>query len=130
MGILTRLFGRRKLPERRAQEAPPPRPVRVLAAREEVARAMRWRGLEGLDVLELFLSPNGEVRCILFRSKGFLSYCFERLVFLEGEEGARAGVPAVWQPFGGELPKPMYADLRDLKKELAYEPIFRSYIAP
>lgn len=101
--------------------------ARELPSREEAVRFMHDEGLPP-ETLETHYACGGEVRCVIFRSaKGYVTYCFERLCFLDAEEYRHSAVPAVWQPMPEGACQPVYTSLRDLKRQLIFEPEYRTY---
>ena len=102
---------------------------RELPSREEAVRFMHDEGLPS-GTMETMYSSDGEKRCVIFRSeKGFMTFCFERLRFLTEEEYRHSAVPARWEPMAGTRAKPVYTSLRDLKKQLACEPEYKTHFA-
>ena len=125
MGLFTR-HGRKK-------EGTSPKKVlhieRELPTREETVQFMRDEGLPP-QTLETDYSQDGEVRCVIFRSpNGFVTYQFERLMFFDAEEYRRSPLPACWQPFSEAYAKPVYTSLRDLKKQLVFDPEYLTYFS-
>ena len=103
--------------------------ARELPSREEVTRFMHDEMLPA-GTLETHYACGGEVRYVIFRSaNGFVTYCFERLCFLDAEEYRHSAVPAVWQPMCEGLCKPVYASLRDVRRQIVFEPEYRMYFA-
>lgn len=103
--------------------------ARELPSREEATRFMHEEGLPPAT-LETRYACGGEVRYVIFRSaNGFVTYCFERLCFLDAEEYRHSAVPAVWQPMREGLCKPVYASLRDVRRQIVFEPEYRMYFA-
>lgn len=102
---------------------------RELPTREETVLFMRDEGLPP-QTLETDYSQDGEVRCVIFRSpNGFVTYQFERLIFFDAEEYRRSPLPACWQPFSEAYAKPVYTSLRDLKKQLVFDPEYLTYFS-
>ena len=101
--------------------------ARELPSREEVTRFMHDEMLPA-GTLETHYACGGEVRCVIFRSAGgYVTYCFERLCFLDAEEYSHSAVPAVWQPLQEGGLKPIYTSVRDLRRQLIFEPEYRMY---
>ncbi len=102
---------------------------RELPTREETVQFMRDEELPP-QTLEADYSQDGEVRCVIFRSpNGFVTYQFERLMFFDAEEYRRSPLPACWQPFSEAYAKPVYTSLRDLKKQLVFDPEYLTYFS-
>lgn len=114
----------------RIREEVPPKALHIpreFPSREEAARFMHDEMLPP-GTLETRYACGGEVRCVIFRSaNGYMTYQFERLYFLDAEEYRHSAVPAVWQPLQEGLYKPVYTSLRDLRRQLAFEPVYRTY---
>ena len=102
---------------------------RELPTREEAVRFTHDEGLPP-GTMETMYSSDGEVRCVIFRSpNGFVTYQFERLMFFDAEEYRRSPLPACWQPFSEACAKPVYTSLRDLKKQLVFDPEYLTYFS-
>lgn len=121
------IFGKRKKGETSPKKV---RHIeREFPSRGEIVAFMRDEELPAQTV-EAAYTPDGEMRYVIFRTAGgFFTYRFERLLVFGEEEYRHSAAPAVWQPFPEQATVGVYASVRDLKKQIVFEPEYRTYFA-
>ncbi|MDO4153937.1 MAG: hypothetical protein Q4E21_03685 [Clostridia bacterium] len=117
--------------QKEQQEVPPIPPF------DEIVELMFDKGLNTFanQVVKVIYSKNKTMRYVILKNEnGLFTYRLEKIYPFDADEwkyisGENNALPAMWEPFQGICGKSVFANEKDLLREMQTEPEYRRYFS-